>query len=102
MPSNLPKLALFLTSEAIDDIQDIFQFTLETWGEKQACYYKDKIDNTFKLIQNNPEIGRRKDNYFVGCYCFAVEKHIVFYRIKDQSIQVVRLLHSSRDIERLF
>jgi len=26
-------------------------------------------------IQNNPKIGRRKDNYFVGCYCFLVEKH---------------------------
>ncbi len=102
MPSSPPELVLFLTSEAIDDIQDILQFTLETWGEKQACHYKEKIDNTFRLIQNNPKIGRRKDNYFVGCYCFLVEKHIIFYRIKDKSIQIVRLLHSSRDFEGLF
>jgi toxin ParE1/3/4 len=101
MPSNQSKL-LLLSNEAHDDLQDILQYTLQTWSEHQAILYKEKLNNAFKSIIDNPEIGRKKDNYFAGCHCFSVGKHIIFYRIDSVSIQFVRILHESRDVDKFF
>lgn len=99
--------ALFLTPEAEDDIQAILQYTYEQWGKQQAHIYIEKLDDAFSRLQEHPQLGVRKDHYFVGCHCLLVEQHALYYRlnvseIEKGQLEVIRVLHKSRDANRIF
>ena len=51
--SGLDRL-LILSPRAEDDFADIFQYSLETWGEAQAYAYPDILDQALLTIQVNP------------------------------------------------
>lgn len=104
MESNLenPEHILELTKEAQDDYVDIIHFTRDKWGETQALKYASLLEAGFKTLLSNSGVGRRKDIYFVGCHCFQVGKHIIFYRLVKQAIQIIRILHESRKFEQIF
>ncbi len=93
---NLYKLVL--TTEALDDFTDIIQYTIEVWGEKQALIYKDKIDNGFQIITANPEIGLGRSDLFPNYRAFSIEHHFVVYRLKENIITVIRILHKKMDV----
>lgn len=104
MESNLEnhEYVLKLTNEAQDDFIDIIHFTRDQWGETQALKYKNVLETGFKTLLSNPFVGRKKDIYFSGCHCFQIEKHVIFYRMVKQTIQIIRILHESRKFEKVF
>ena len=53
---------LFLTPEAKSDITDILNHTIETWGVEQAKVYADRLYKGFKLLLENPLLGRQRDD----------------------------------------
>ena len=88
---------LELTAEALDDFTDIIQYTIQEWGEKQALRYKDKIDNGFQIIIANPEIGLERSDLLPNYRAFSIEHHFVVYRLKENIITVIRILHKKMD-----
>ena len=91
---------LELTTEALDDFTDIIQYTIEVWGEKQALLYKDKIDNGFQIIIANPEIGLERSDLLPNYRAFSIEHHFVVYRLKENIITVIRILHKKMNIQK--
>lgn len=53
---------LFLTPEAKSDITDILNYTIATWGVEQAKVYADRLYKGFKLLLENPLLGRQRDD----------------------------------------
>jgi len=53
-----------------------------------------------ELLTQNPEIGYRRSDIPANYQCLIVEKHVLIYTIKDQSVIIARILHQSRDIQR--
>ena len=49
-----------------------------------------------------PKMGRKRDDLAKGLRSFPVEKYIIFYRLAKDDIEIVRVLHGSRNIEKLF
>jgi toxin ParE1/3/4 len=47
-----------------------------------------------------PEIGTRRDQLFPGLRARPVERHIVFYRIEGNRIEVIRIPHKRADAGR--
>jgi toxin ParE1/3/4 len=47
-----------------------------------------------------PRFGIRRDDIRKGYYFYRVEKHYIFYRINDDRIEVVRILHTKRRMTR--
>jgi toxin ParE1/3/4 len=74
--------------------------TLET-----ALRFCDAARSTFERIAETPSIGERRESVnprLAGMRVRRVdgfEKHLVFYRVADDAVDVIRILHGARDIE---
>jgi toxin ParE1/3/4 len=86
------------TQKAIDDLSDIWTYTLENWSEKQADkYYQLLIDGCSELSKT-PDFGNQYFEIHPELFGKLTSKHIIFYRKIDQStIEVVRILHERMD-----
>ena len=93
---------LFLTPEAKSDITDILNYTIETWGVRQAKVYADRLYKGFKLLLENPLLGRQRDDIIPGYRIWSIEKHFAIYRLEHKQVAVIRVLHVNRDIVNQF
>jgi len=93
----------YILSEAADqDLEDIFNFTFNKFGFDQAEKYLLEINDIFQSLIKNPELGKTRNEIKQGLYSFPKDNHVIFYRILDHHIRIVRILHGSRDIPNYF
>lgn len=91
-----------LSIEADKDLEDIIDYTLEKFGEDQALLYASSFDIVFDQLSINPELGRERNEVREGLRSIGQEKHVIFYRIQEDYIRIVRILHGSRDLPKYF
>ncbi len=84
------------TNKAVEDLTDIWNYTVETWSERQADLYYEMLVGSCQDIADNPAFGRNYDEIAGDIYGFIVNKHIIFYKtISHEEILIVRILHGS-------
>ena len=88
-----------LRPKARQDLEDIWFYTLNTWGEAQADKYIYDLNDSFEFLKDNPERGRPCDYVREGYRKHYVGKHIVFYRKTSTGVDIVRILHQRMDLE---
>lgn len=88
-----------LSPEADGDLQDIFLFTRETWGESQAERYLRGLYDTFQLLADHPGIGRIRPELNAKIRSFPYQRHIIFIMQVEERTAIVRVVHGSRDID---
>ena len=94
---------IYILSEIADkDLEDIFDYTFDEFGFDQAEKYLLEIEEIFQHLIVNPQIGKKRDEIKQGLYSFPKDNHIIFYRILDNHIRIVRVLHGSRDVPKYF
>lgn len=93
-------MRLELTPRAARDLEDIFDWSAETWGTEQAARYVRSLQAAMERILRFPELGRPIDDIKAGVRILPVESHIVVYRRSADAIGVVRILHGRMDILR--
>ena len=86
---------------AASDILDIWDHIAED-GAEQADRWVDKLDEKFKLMATQPLIGRARDELAADLRSFPFGRYIIFYAPIAGGIDVVRVLHSSRDVDAVF
>ena len=92
---------LKLTRAAERDLEDIWLYI----ARDSVAYfdaYLEKILSRCALLAEHPEAGRERDEVAKGLRSIPVESHIIFYRVKRKHVVISRVLHSARDIRRLF
>ena len=89
-----------LRPKAISDLEKIWEYTVETWGEEQAERYVRLINESFRQIADNPSLGRSCDTIREGYRKRGIGRHVIFYRTNDGDIEVVRILHDRMDVNR--
>lgn len=85
-----------LGPRGISDLAEIFDYTVDTWGEEQAESYIEELARCFQLLVDSPGLGRTCDRIFPGIRRFEQGKHVVFYKRDRNGIIVARILHQSR------
>ena len=99
----LGKLDYYELSEEADfDLDEIFDYTEMEYGFNQAVIYLTKIDTVFQSLVANPHIGRARNEIKNELYSIAEQEHTIFYRIVENYIRIVRVLHGRKDIPKLF
>lgn len=74
-----------LTNKAVDDLVEIWDYTIENWSEEQAKnYYKD-LTLSFEMLASNPKLGRKYIEISDEIYGFVCHRHIVFYRKESEN-----------------
>ncbi len=86
--------------KAINDLNDIWDYTFEKWSEKQADKYYATIKFACNGIGENPDAGREYHGISKDLLGLKIEKHIIFYKsISESRIEIVRILHERMDLK---
>ncbi|WP_294244506.1 type II toxin-antitoxin system RelE/ParE family toxin [uncultured Chryseobacterium sp.] len=93
----------YALSEIADkDLEEIFDYSVHQFGFEQAEKYFLEIEDVFQSLILNPYSGKKRDEIKPGLYSFPKDSHIIFYRIMDDHIRIIRVLHGSRDFPNYF
>jgi toxin ParE1/3/4 len=95
--SALNKYRVKITAPAFSDIEDIAAYSFEQWGAQQADIYVSQIDRTIQAIADNPAFGRERMGVPASIKGRKSGAHVVFYRVQDATIYIMRILHESMD-----
>lgn len=94
--------AFALTHKARADLSDIARFTGARWGRAPRNLYLKQLDDAVHLLAANPRAGTDCALLRSGYHKFAQGSHVIYYRAGRQSpIEIVRILHKSRDVDAL-
>jgi toxin ParE1/3/4 len=88
-----------LTAKALADLKSIASYTEDTWGREQRNKYLAKLDECFHILAAKPHMGRSCDDISMGYRKYHVGRHLIFYRLSDKDIEIIRILHDRMDIE---
>ncbi|PMB41272.1 plasmid stabilization protein [Fischerella thermalis CCMEE 5205] len=90
-----------LSQQAEQDLEDIWIYLAqqdELAADKQIAQLLDRLP----MLAQFPDMGRKRDDLLQGLRSFPVKPYIVFYTKITDGIEIVRVLHQSRDIENYF
>ncbi len=93
-------MRLELSRKARADLDDIRDYSVDSFGAARAIAYLDTIEQAFRRILVFPEIGAPHPELRPGIRSLACQRHRIFYAIEGESIRVVRILHQAMDVER--
>ena len=89
-----------LTNKAVEDLTDIWEYTIEKWSEQQADRYYQLLLDTCQDIANNPELGRNYHGITNDLFGLKTSRHIIFYRKRiGQPLEITRILHGQMDLK---
>lgn len=89
----------FLSKDANKELENILFYTKIQWGDKQLEKYASQIYEMFDRLLENPDIVIQADYIFGEVRKIPVNRHIIFYQVQSGNIYILRILHSSMDIE---
>lgn len=90
----------FLTNKAVEDLSQIWNYTCDTWSEKQATKYYNLIIETCQEIAERPHLGKIYNEISEKVLGLRVGKHIIFFQeLRTQEIEVIRILHVRMDLK---
>jgi toxin ParE1/3/4 len=83
---------------------DLVEIALHIGRKSQdaALRLLDRLEAKFELLSSHPEMGELREDLAPKLRTFHVGSYAIFFRATENGIEVVRVLHASRDIESLF
>ncbi|MCI0438507.1 MAG: type II toxin-antitoxin system RelE/ParE family toxin [Chloroflexi bacterium] len=90
------------SGEADEDLFDIWRYIAVRSSADRADRQGVRFHERFQFLAENPFIGRARPELAPGLRSFPVGSYLILYRPTDYGIEVVRVVHGSRDIEALF
>lgn len=91
------------STQARIDLLGIWRYVAEeTNNPDLADRLLDRIDQACDVLSAYPQMGRQQPVLGSDLRAFPVESFIVFYRPLDEGIEVIRVLHESRDLSSEF
>lgn len=95
----MPRVTRRPAAEA--DILEIWAFIAED-SLVEADLWVDRLDEKLVLWATQPTMGRNRDEVSPGIRSLVFGRYVVFFEPLSDGIDVVRVLHSSRDIDAAF
>ena len=76
---------------ADDDLLNIAQYTLRTWGKLQTDRYLSELEQCFRLLASNPAF----DSVLPRMRRMEKGRHVIFFREEPDGILVCRIPRQS-------
>ena len=92
-------LAYVISKKAVADLEEIWLYTVEKWSVAQADRYYNLIFDEINFICRNINSGKSMEHVRKGYRASKVKSHLIFYRVSNNTIEVIRILHERMDIE---
>nr|WP_298656506.1 type II toxin-antitoxin system RelE/ParE family toxin [uncultured Flavobacterium sp.] len=90
----------YFTNKAVEDLGEIWNYTVNTWSENQAEIYYSLLIDSCQELANKPNQGKSYEVVEKNVLGFKTGQHVIFYRIvAEKEIEVVRILHGMMDMK---
>ena len=89
-----------LTPAAERDLESIWKYTVRQWGVEQADRYIDFLTAAFAKLADSPMTAPSCEYIRSGYRRWGVERHMIYFRVTDYGIAVIRVLHDRMDAPR--
>lgn len=89
-----------LTPAAEGDLESIWIYTARSWGVEQAERYIDALTAAFAELAHSPKTAPSCDHIRAGYRRWSVGRHVIYFRMTDYGIAVIRVLHERMDAPR--
>ncbi len=90
-----------ISKQAIEDLNDIWIYTLRKWSKEQADRYYDLMINEIEFVAGNFMTGKSAEQTRKNYRVTKMKSHLIFYRkIDDEIVEIVRILHQKMDIKK--
>src|SRR2546421_4535546 len=94
--SSPPVIRRSRLSEA--DYREIWHY-IDYDNREAADQMLRRIDEKLKLYATHPAMGTKRNRLGRGLRSFPVGKYLAFYRVVEDGIELVRVLHGSRKLK---
>ena len=94
-------MPFFISKKAVSDLEEIWLYTIEKWSIEQADRYYNLIFDEINYICKNINAGKSMEHVRKGYRASKVKSHLIFYRVINNTIEVIRILHERMDIENI-
>lgn len=84
---------LEFTKDARLDLRSIVRYTKRTWGAERQVRYADRLLKSTNDLLSHPHLGATRVDIAPDLRNLPVGQHVIYYRVLDTSIRIVRILH---------
>jgi toxin ParE1/3/4 len=96
------KRPVFWSRDALHDIDQLWDYYAHAAGRATADKVLRQIAKLVAVIDDFPLAGRARDEIRPGLRSLAASPQIVFYRLRGDRPEIVRVLDGRQDIEEIF
>jgi len=90
---------LRFSARAERDLVEIGNFIARD-SPANAARFIARLEEHCQLLASHPLVGRGRDEIAPGLRSLPFGRYLIFYRPMDNGVEVVRVLHGARDIQR--
>ena len=83
------------------DLLEIWDYIADD-SETRADAFITRFDEKFRLLAERSGLGRSRDELAEGVRSLPVGRYIIFFRPIPNGVEIVRVLHSARDLNTSF
>lgn len=94
-------MQLQISSTAKTDLREIWRYVAVD-NLDAADRLIETIYEEFELLRNRPKLGRKRDDLAPDLRSFPISSYLIFYRITENCIKIMRVLSGYRDITSFF
>jgi len=95
------KVVLF-TPEALSDLDDIWLYIAQDSIFHADCFVDELRDLCEGKLALFPHMGGARGYLAEGVLAFPHGSYLIYYRVRQEMVEVIRLMHGSVDVESLF
>jgi len=90
-----------LRPQAFEDLTEIFAYIYQG-SPQHAESFAELVRTNLERLAKRPRLGRSRPELMPDVRSFAAGRYLIFYLPRTRGIEVVRVLHGSRDIASIF
>ena len=88
-----------LSPRAQEDLEEIWDFSAQSWGEERADSYLRGIWIAIRTVADDPRRGHAC-GFRPGLFQYSVGRQVLFFKPIVDGVDVIRILHQGRDFQR--
>ena len=90
------------SKKASTDLDSILDYSIINFGVEVMIKYHKSLEKCLETLSDNPDLGTEVEHIRPDYLCFEHRSHLIFYKVIDQDIFIIRILHKSMDAPRHF
>ncbi|KGJ97176.1 type II toxin-antitoxin system RelE/ParE family toxin [Thalassotalea sp. ND16A] len=90
-------LTLLISPQAQEDLILIYAYSQLNFKKSIADNYLDLIHQRILKLSQSPKIGSTKNHILPGLRAVNAERHLIYYRISQNNIEIIRILHHKQE-----